>query len=286
MERITTEMDNRGFSSTEYKTSSIKEVFTSVVEDLTIELRNELKEVKESLRNHRHEFTSDSVEAAELPALNTCTIFDEDEDAPASDDDSNDAVSNEVTKNQQPNKEKQLQKRKRLKKGVEFMKKRRLLLGFHHNKLNVLPRDYTFTPMSVTSFISMYLVGDAENNIPPLGTLRSSDVVHFKSKKGTDIGNRVRGKMKPFMKIVEKYARRKGVWIEKICDWTPALVTKMWGAISDEFEADFCKSNRTGELAWTTVFGRMTAANAFGNPRNKLEIAKRKEEQAEENNLV
>ena len=71
--------------------------------------------------------------------------------------------------------------------------------------------------------------------------------------------------------------------------WTPALVTKMWETISDEFEADFCKSNRKEELTWTAAYGRMTGVNAFGNRTNKLEIAKRLEiekQQQAENNLV
>ena len=81
-----------------------------------------------------------------------------------------------------------------------------------------------------------------------------------------------------------KCARREGVWIEKICDWTPASVTRMWNAISAEFYADFCQSKRPLELGWSTAYGRMTDANAFNNPRNKKEIAKRL--LAEQNNLV
>eukprot|EP00957_Ditylum_brightwellii_P030725 2328249-Ditylum_brightwellii.AAC.1 len=155
-------------------------------------------------------------------------------------------------------------------------------MGYHHNKLSVLPRDFTFPSMSVQSLVLMYLVGDVENNIPPLASLRSSDVLHFKTKNGVQTGNRVRGKMNAVMCIVEEYARRKGVWVEKICNWTPALVTKLWDGISDEFEADFCRSNCSKELAWTTVYGRMTTANVFHSPRNKLEKAKR----AAENNVV
>ena len=90
--------------------------------------------------------------------------------------------------------------------------------------------------------------------------------------------------MKPFVGIVEKRARREGVCIENICDWTPALVTRMWNAISAEFYADFCQSKRPSELSWSTAYGRMSATNAFNNPRNKKEIAKRL--LAENNNLV
>ena len=74
-------------------------------------------------------------------------------------------------------------------------------------------------------------------------------------------------------------------------DWTPALVTKMWDAISDEFEANFCKTKRPSELTWTACYDNMSKVNAFNNRRNKLEKAKRLEiakqqQEAEENNLV
>mmetsp|Transcript_5168 Transcript_5168/g.8737 ORF Transcript_5168/g.8737 Transcript_5168/m.8737 type:complete len:863 (-) Transcript_5168:24-2612(-) len=281
MSRITAEMDTRGFSSTEYKTSSIKEALASVVEDLTKQLRDDLKEVKEQLRNCRHDYISDP-EAAEPPSFNTCTIIDEDADIPPSDDDTNVAELNEGSRG--TDKSTQLQKRKAIKRSVELMKKRKFTVGYHHNKLNVLPPKFKFPSMAVANFVTCWLIGNVEENVPALATLSSADVLHFKSKSGAKIGNRVRGKMKPFMGIVEKRARREGVWIEKICDWTPASVTRMWNAISAEFYADFCQSKRPLELGWSTAYGRMTEANAFNNPRNKKEIAKRL--LAEQNNLV
>eukprot|EP00986_Skeletonema_menzelii_P021425 scaffold34485_cov594-Skeletonema_menzelii.AAC.1 len=49
----------------------------------------------------------------------------------------------------------------------------------------------------------------------------------------------------------------------------------MWDAISDEFAANFCKSKRPYELAWTACYHNMSKVNAFNNPRNKLEKARR-----------
>ena len=129
-------------------------MFTSVLEDVTAPWRDELKELKESLRNCRHDFISDCVEQADplAPlAINTCTIIDEDEEAPTSDDDTtNSAVSKKVS-----DKQKQLQKRKRIEKDMGVMKKRRYVLGYHHNKLNVLPRNFKYPSMPVFTCISM-----------------------------------------------------------------------------------------------------------------------------------
>ena len=62
---------------------------------------------------------------------------------------------------------------------------------------------------------------------------------------------------------------------------TPALTRRMLNIddapahhLSDDFKAAFCKTNRSQELGWSTVYGRMSAANAWNNPRNKKEKAK------------
>lgn len=221
------------------------------------------------------EYIISDLAEAEPISLNTCTIINEDDVDVASDDDNDGAALNESTDELTDKQKQEARKRKKSIRSADAMKKRKLSVGFHHNKLNALPPDFVFPSMVVPQFISCYLVGDVEKNIPPLGTLSSADVMHFKSKKGKSIGNKVRGKMKPFMKIVEKYAREKGVWIKNKLDWTPALVTKMWDAISDEFAANFCKSKRPYELAWTACYDNMSKVNAFNNPRNKLEKARR-----------
>ncbi|KAL7494346.1 hypothetical protein ACHAWT_003470 [Skeletonema menzelii] len=180
MKRITDEMESRGFSSTEYKTSSIKDVFTSVIEDLTKELRHELKEVKESVRNHRRDFTGDLAEVEPI-SLNTCTIINEDDVDVASDDDNDGAALNESTDELTDKQKQEARKRKKSIRSADAMKKRKFSVGFHHNKLNALPPDFVFPSMVVPQFISCYLVGDVEKNIPPLGTLSSAEAGHCKT---------------------------------------------------------------------------------------------------------
>jgi len=51
--------------------------------------------------------------------------------------------------------------------------------------------------------------------------------------------------MTAIMRVVEKMAREKNVWIEKTCDWDSVKVTKiMWDAISPEFERLYCQTKR------------------------------------------
>jgi hypothetical protein len=104
-------------------------------------------------------------------------------------------------------------------------------------------------------------------NIPPLCNLDSKNV------KFLNWGNKVRGKMVAFMKVVEKEARAKDVWIDKKSDWDYSSVTKMWDAITEDFSDKYCKTKRRKELSWSTVYANMSTANAFGNQRNKANKA-------------
>ena len=75
------------------------------------------------------------------------------------------------------------------------------------------------------------------------------------------------------MKIVQREAEDKDVWIIKTSDWDYRSVTRMWDAINEDFTAKYCSSTRKKEATWTTVYNRMSAANAFNNPRNKANKA-------------
>ena len=225
----------------------MKEVLAGLVKDLTKELFEELKELKEGITSCRHYRTSDAVEEEQL-AFNTCTIINEDTYVDTSNDNNNEADSNELIHTARQT---QVQKRKAIKRSVEVIKKRRFTVGYHHNKLNVLPPNFEFPSMNVEQLINCWLLGSIEQNVPAYCTLSSKDVMHLKSKKsGKPIGNGVRLKMVAFMKIVEQYARKENVWIEEKEDWTAAKVTKMWDTISDEFKAKFCETSRADELGW------------------------------------
>ncbi|KAL7550471.1 hypothetical protein ACHAWF_014861 [Thalassiosira exigua] len=108
-----------------------------------------------------------------------------------------------------------------------------------------------------------WFIGDLRSNIPPLCTIDSINLQHLK------VGNRVRNKMKSFMKVVERLARDKDVWLEKVSDWDYKSVTYMWDTIKEEFTNKYARTKRKKELTWSTVYNNMSNANAFGNPRNK-----------------
>ena len=112
--------------------------------------------------------------------------------------------------------------------------------------------------MTSLQCIQCWFIGDRNRNIPPLHSLDSKNVKHLK------FGNRVRNKMKCFMRVVEREARAKGVWIERKSKADQKLVMQLWEGIREEFTAKYCKSKRKNELTWSTVYGKMTKEKAFG----------------------
>ena len=70
--------------------------------------------------------------------------------------------------------------------------------------------------------------------------------------------------MKFVMGVIEKEARDKNVWMEKLADWNLERVTKMWGVVSPVIEAKYLKDvKRKNEAGWHLL------AKAFGSSRNQ-----------------
>ena len=77
------------------------------------------------------------------------------------------------------------------------------------------------------------------------------------------------------MKVVEREARAKDVWIEKASDWEYRSVTRMWDAISEDFSKKYCKTKRKKELQWTSAYNKMSRP-MHGITRGTRQIGHRK----------
>ena len=76
--------------------------------------------------------------------------------------------------------------------------------------------------------------------------------------------------MKFVMGVIEKEARDKNVWMEKLADWNLERVTKMWGVVSPVIEAKYLKdAKRKNEAGWHLLAKKMSYAKAFGSSRNQ-----------------
>lgn len=202
----------------------------------------------------------DEVEEIDAELCNTQLTIGEDEGGDSINDVARTAVDKQHTHELQ-----QIKLQKARKSASKVVKKRKLTVGYHHGTLNPLPSNWKFTSMPVLMLIQNWFIGDLNRNIPPLHTLDSKHVQYLLKGKG----NKVRTKMKAFMKIVEAEAKAKDVWMEKMSDWDYTTVTRMWDAIKEDFNAKYCKTSRKKELSWSTVYDNMSKANAFNNKRNK-----------------
>jgi len=134
---------------------------------------------------------------------------------------------------------------------------------YHHGTLTPLPPYCKLSTMTCFQCILCWFIGDPQRNIPPLHAISSKDCRHLK------FGNSTRNKMKCFMRIVEREAREKEVWIEDMGDANEELVYHLWYAIKHDFTAKYANTKRKNELTWSTVYSRMSVENVFGNKKNK-----------------
>ena len=66
------------------------------------------------------------------------------------------------------------------------MKKRKIIVGFHHGKLNPLPSNWNFPKsLTVIALINMWHRGSTRDNIPAFKYLSVYNVAHIKQEKHT-----------------------------------------------------------------------------------------------------
>ena len=77
--------------------------------------------------------------------------------------------------------------------------------------------------MTLMQLISIWCLGNPEDNIPPLSKFNTSLVEHF-DKQGKRLS-----KMRQVMIHAETLGREKGVWVDK--QWDGEKVTSLWSAV-------------------------------------------------------
>lgn len=232
--RLDEMMTDRGFSSTQFKTQDIVD---ALMPEFT-RINAEVARLEESIKSSCP--TTDTgvvVDSADHYFFADGGVFDEDVECMGDDDDLVDDETQTAEKQSVviSAAQRKLQKRKQNMKSAECVKKRKYRVGMHQNRLNVLPQNFVFPKMTPRVMTENWLVGCVKSNIPPFATLNPKDVCHLPS------GNKVRNKMKCVMGVIEKEARDKNVWMEKLADWNLERVTKMWGVVSPVIEAKYLK---------------------------------------------
>lgn len=266
MDMMKSEMDRRKFFASEVNTHEITDAIKTMSEKIVAELLEKTGGLRIAVSENS---TTTATTSTQLDRRrNGLVIENEDDDGDwcnrqltvTEDGGEDDGI---TTVNRRAE-EAQLARERVRQSSAQSVKKRQLLVGVHHGKLNPLPKAYTFSAMTSLQLIQNWFIGDLRRNIPPLCRLDSKNVAFLTR------GNNIRNKMVAFMRIVEQEAKEKDVWIERLGDWNHESVTRMWNAISGDFSAKYCKTKRKKELCWSTVYTKMTEANAFKNKKNKL----------------
>ena len=246
MKDMKEEMDRRGFASSECNTIKITSAIASLaarIETMGTVNRIQPTPDEETMRGRLATFVMEDEDYDDSDHMHM--LLEEDQAAEIA------AISEE---------EKQLHIERNHQQAMDHVKKRKLTMGSHHGLLTPLPSDWEFPSMTWSQLIENWFLGNQRDNLPPIIDLDSKLVKHC--NKGS--GNRMRGNMVAFMRVVEMEAREKSCWKNNNREWTNEYVRNM----IDEIRGDFTKkymlgNNRKCENSWSTVYGRMSKTGAF-----------------------
>ena len=232
--KISTMLDNRGFSSTGLNT-------TKVIEAITNQYKSIVEEVMKK---------ANLTITREIDDVNDVDFVIEDEEITTSYDDKPTLTETEV----------HLKSKQSRESADASIKKRRYTMGYCHGKLTALPADFAF-PKGMTSqqLVLNWYAGSIKQNIPPYGALTGIDFSHNKSMR------RRFCEMRIFMKYFECVARKHGAWIDNIRDRTPENVKNMWNRIGHKHIIQpFTKDGgRVHDICWKSVYNRLSLAKEF-----------------------
>ena len=258
VEEITAQMEKRGFSSTQYKTSEITGAIETAVQSAMQTVMNKIDTLGISNVNPTSQ-ANDSPDEYDFSEGFALAEEDEEDNAFI---DATVLGEDNVAATEATEEERQLARVRARQRAANRVGSRKLKVGLVKGKLNPLPATWKPTSMTCPQLIQNWFLSNARDNIPPLYSLDSKMVEHLKL-------NNYRNSMKCFMKIVEKMARENDCWIDKPSMWEHRSINRMWETIREEFTAKYCQSKRKKEMTWKTAYNNMSKANAFGNKRNK-----------------
>ena len=99
--------------------------------------------------------------------------------------------------------------------GKRAMKRRRLSVGFHNGKLQVLPHLWNFSKIAAKQLIDKWYVGDKKSGVPPFYYLTAKHVEHLGNQKNKGLGRMKLRQMKSVLKVVERLSREKACFRDR-----------------------------------------------------------------------
>jgi len=156
--------------------------------------------------------------------------------------------------------------RKRRSTAKKIMSQRKLTMGYHHGKLQVLPPLWNFPKMNAKQLIDNWYVGNVREKIPPYALLSHHNVAHLGSVNTPNLGKTKLRQMRLVMTLIERYARIERCYEEDKNKWTTEYARVIWEKIGAKYiGAKFGGTNRNAELSWKTLYNKMMKAKAFSS---------------------
>ena len=146
-----------------------------------------------------------------------------------------------------------------------LLSSRRLRMGYHHGRLQVLLPKWTFPKMSIKQLVDNWYIGNKKESVPPLKLLEPLHVQHLGTDRNKNAGRVKLRQMKCVMNQVEGYARTEGIYEGDPSKWNSEYTTKIWEVIGDKYINSRFRGNRTVEMSWKTLYNKMLKANIFDN---------------------
>jgi len=143
-------------------------------------------------------------------------------------------------------------------KAKKVVENRKWKVGYHNNKLQILPPTWKLPSMTCSQLVVNWLTGDLKANVPPLSRLKAHDVKHL----GKTIVVNLR-MMRLFMTVVQSIATGRGVWPQRCTSIADA--NKVWEIVGPIVVAKYGNPNqiRQVEINWKTFYNQMCDKGAF-----------------------
>lgn len=150
-------------------------------------------------------------------------------------------------------------RRRNAEKGKAALERRKMKIGYHHGRIQVLPVHWDFPQMTLRQLAENWLIHSGDD-VPPLKLLSSADVVHLE-------GGKVKlRQMATVMSVIEKWAREMDCWVQ--CpSWNMDQFEQMWNKVEGKVLELYSSSNRKKEIGWKTTYNKMSRAGIFINGR-------------------
>ena len=136
--------------------------------------------------------------------------------------------------------------------------------------MNPLPSTWKY-PRGITliHLINLWLIGDKEQNVPPLGKVSTQWVRHF------DNNARNYSKMKQVMGFVETFGRRRGVWLQSNTRWDGKAVTILWSAVWEDLSPYMSTKTFTSSSSNVSLGGEPTNSSISYHKSQNGQVAVR-----------